>query len=213
MKTDPFGRRPPLPLPVRGRHVGDGTEGGPRAGQVGSGGCGRGTGVNVLQIVLDLGQAEVEDLCLISVGDENVGGLDIAVNDALRMGGIECIGDLDSQIKSDVIFEWPACNAMSKGLTLQAFHRDEGAPCGFVNFVNRANVRMVQRGCCFGFALKAAEGLRVTGNIIWNKLQRDEAVQSKVLGLVDHTHTTTAEFFQDAEVRNGLANHGEILGS
>jgi hypothetical protein len=32
-----------------------------------------------------------------------------------------------------------------------------------------------------------------------------------VLGLVDHTHPTTTEFFEDAVVRDGLANHGQRL--
>jgi hypothetical protein len=32
-------------------------------------------------------------------------------------------------------------------------------------------------------------------------------VQARVLGLVDHTHPTTAQFLDDAVVRDGVADH------
>ena len=40
------------------------------------------------------------------------------------------------------------------------------------------------------------------------EFQGDEAVELGVLGLVDHSHAAATEFFEDAVVRDGLANHG-----
>jgi hypothetical protein len=34
--------------------------------------------------------------------------------------------------------------------------------------------------------------------------------RSSVLGLVNHTHATTAEHFPNAVMRNGLADHGWV---
>ena len=75
-----------LPAHLLGRHVGDGPERRAGAGEmlVGCRGspccalrCGRG------RAPVTLGQTEVENLGVTALGDENVGGLDVAVNDAL----------------------------------------------------------------------------------------------------------------------------------
>jgi hypothetical protein len=39
------------------------------------------------------------------------------------------------------------------------------------------------------------------------ELERDEAVKASVFRFVHDTHAATAKFFDDAVVRNGLANH------
>jgi len=67
---------------------------------------------------------------------------------------------------------------------------------------------MVQRRGRPGLASEAFEGLRVVGNIIRQEFQGDETSEFDILGLVDHTHAASAKFFEDAVVRNGLADHG-----
>jgi len=44
-----------------------------------------------------------------------------------------------------------------------------------------------------------------------NPLFNDEAMQSRVLSLVDHAHTADAKFLDDAVVRDGLAITGANL--
>ena len=39
------------------------------------------------------------------------------------------------------------------------------------------------------------------------ELQRDQAMQPRVFGLVDHAHPAAAELFDDAVMRDGLADH------
>ena len=47
---------------------------------------------------------------------------------------------------------------------------------------------------------------------VW-ELEGNEAVQPRVLCFVDHTHPAAAQFFDDAIMRDGLADHcAEILG-
>ncbi len=77
----------------------------------------------------------------------------------------------------------------------------------FANFVNGADVGMVQRRGSLGFALKAGESLRVFGYVVGQELQSNEPAELHVLGFVDHTHPTAAEFLNDAVVRDGLADH------
>jgi hypothetical protein len=64
---------------------------------------------------------------------------------------------------------------------------------------------MVQCGSGLRFALETGECLRVLGYLIGEKFQRNETMQPRVFGLVDHSHTTTAQLLKDAVVRDGLA--------
>ena len=73
--------------------------------------------------------------------------------------------------------------------------------------VNGADIGMVQRRCGLRFAPKSRQGLGIAGHFVGQKLQRDKAVQARVLGFVDHAHATAAELFDDAVVRDGLADH------
>src|SRR5262249_1145667 len=45
------------------------------------------------------GEAEVENFCLAAVSDKDVSGLDIAMNDAFFVGGVERVGYLDSDFE------------------------------------------------------------------------------------------------------------------
>ncbi len=57
------------------------------------------------------------------------------------------------------------------------------------------------------FALKTSEGLCISGHFFRQKFERDKAVETNVLSLIDNTHATTAQLLNDAVVRDGLADH------
>jgi hypothetical protein len=65
---------------------------------------------------------------------------------------------------------------------------------------------MVQCRSGLGLTPKAFERLRVSGHVFWKKFESDKSVEASVLGLIDDTHPTAAEFFEDAVVRDGLAD-------
>ncbi len=96
---------------------------------------------------------------------------------------------------------------MFQGHAIQKFHGDERVTTFLSDIVNGADVGMVQRGCSLGFSLETAEGLGIAGNFIGQKLQSYEAMQASVFGLVDDTHSTAAEFLDDAVVRDSSADH------
>ena len=58
---------------------------------------------------------------------------------------------------------------------VEKLHRDEGVAALFADFVNGADVGMVQRGCGSRLALEAVERLRVARQLLRQKFQRDEA--------------------------------------
>ena len=89
---------------------------------------------------------------------------------------------------------------------VQKLHGDERFAVLVVNFVDGADVRMIQCRGSLGFALKAAECLRVFGYLVGQELEGDKATELDILGLVDHTHPAAAQLLDDAVVRDGLAD-------
>ena len=96
---------------------------------------------------------------------------------------------------------------MLQGVAIQKLHGDESLAVLLANVVNRADVGMVERGCSLGFALEAAECLRVAGHFVGQEFQAYKTVQPSVLGLVNHPHPAAAELFDNAVVRNCLVDH------
>src|SRR5436309_12271873 len=74
--------------------------------------------------------------------------------------------------------------------------------------MDRANIGMIQGGSCPRFTLKSLQRLMIGRELIGQELESNVAAQTQVFGLIDHTHATAAQSFQDAVMRNGLANHG-----
>jgi len=66
---------------------------------------------------------------------------------------------------------------------------------------------MVQRGSSSRLAAKAFESLRVSRQLVGQKLQCDEAPQLRVFSFIDDAHTPAAQLFDDAVARYRLTDH------
>src|ERR1017187_6938634 len=75
------------------------------------------------------------------------------------------------------------------------------------DFVNGADVGMVQSRGSLRFTLETGESLCVFSNVIWQELQGHEAVKLYVFSPVDDTHPASTEFLQDTVVRDSLVDH------
>src|SRR5262245_40230801 len=78
----------------------------------------------------------------------------------------------------------------------------------FTDLVNDTNIRVVQCGGSPGLTLESHQGLAIRNHLARQELERHLATQPRVLGLVDHSHTTSANLLQNVIVRNGLASDG-----
>ena len=76
------------------------------------------------------------------------------MNNALRVSGVQRIHNLTRQLQERPCLQWLSSDVMLERLPLQQLHDDEGLPAvldAFVDIVDRADVRMIQRrgGTCF----------------------------------------------------------------
>ncbi len=142
-----------------------------------------------------------------ALGDEDVRGLDVAMNDAFGVSSIESVGDLNGECKKSVVFQGAPGHHVLEREAVEKFHRDEALAVVLADFVDGADVGVVQRGSGAGFAAKAFESLRILRNVFGEEFERDKATEGGVFGLVNNAHPAAAQFFDDAIVRDGLADH------
>src|SRR5437868_4642116 len=95
---------------------------------------------------------------------------------------------------------------------VQKLHDDERLTLVLADFVNGADIGMVQCRGSLRFALEAGQSLGILGYIVGQELERDETAEFGVLSLVHHSHTATSDLFDNAVVRNGLLDHS-LLGT
>ena len=159
-----------------------------------------------LRLRRQLGEAEVEHLRLAARGDEDVGRLDVAVDDAVararrRARRRSAIAEIEQLVER----QRPAADAgASSVLAVEQLHDDERLALVLADVVDRADVRMVQRRGGARLALEALERLRVARQLARQELERDLAAEARVLGAVDDTHAAAAEPVEDAVVGEDL---------
>ncbi len=162
---------------------------------------------NAVRLQRHFGQPEIENLRLTSIRHKDVRWLDVPMDDSLRVCGVERVGDLDAQIEHRFDLQRLASDPVPECLPLQQFHGDEGSPIGLVNLVDRANIRVVQRGRSLGLPLKTAESLCVVGEFVGKELKGNVATELQVFCLIHHAHAATADLAEYAVMGNRLP-HG-----
>ena len=155
-------------------------------------------------------ETKVKDLGVAAAGHEDIGGFDVAMDNALGVGSVERIRDFDGELQQKVGLERLAGDAVLQGEAVQVFHDDEGLAVLLVDLVDGADVGMIQGRGGAGFALKSFKGLSIRCNLFGEKLESDEASELDVLSFVDDTHAAAAKFFDDAIVRDDLIDHSSL---
>ena len=134
--------------------------------------------------------------------EENIRGLDIAVNDSLPVRSVQRSGHLNPDLQQFVQRDSSLRDAVLQRLAFQKFHYQEMLALVFINVVNDANIWMVQCGGRACFPTEALDGMGIARSIVRQEFQRDQAAEFCVFGGVHHAHSAAAELFHDAVMRN-----------
>src|SRR5208337_2729824 len=140
----------------------------------------------------DLGQAKIKNFGVAALSDKNVCRLNVAMDDALGVGGVERIGDLDAQQKQRVEFHGTVADEMLQRCAVEVLHDDVGLAVLLAYVVDGADIGMIEGGCGSSLAAEALERLAVSGYIFGEEFEGDEAVEAGVLGFVHDAHTAAA---------------------
>ena len=166
-----------------------------------------------------LREPEVQDLDLAVRGDLHVGGLEVAVDDALLVRFLEGLGDLAGDRDRVLHRHRAALEPLGEVLTLDELHRQEvhsGAvgPRHALEAVDLGDVRVVESGEEPGLAVEPGEPLGVGREALRQQLDRDLAPEPGVGRAKDLPHPPGPEGRRDPVVRQGLADHlNPLIGS
>ena len=123
------------------------------------------------------------------------------------MGGIERIGNLNSQVEQEVDRQRLAVDTVLQRLPLEKLHREEGAAVVFANVVDRADIRMIEGRGGASLPPEPLQHGQLSGDLVRQKFERHKAPQAGVLSFVDHPHPATADFFEHPVVGDSFTNH------
>jgi hypothetical protein len=203
-----------------------------RERQVGDGGGCSGAGSEVAEAGgaarggLGAGEAEVEDADAAVVADHDVGGLEVAVDEAGRVGGREALAGLANM--AGELGEGSPALALepgAQGHAVHEFHGDVDLAAEGADLVDADDVGVGEPGHGLGLAQQAVAG-QVLAGLGVEQLDGDLAVELLVVGGIDDAGAAAAELAQDGEAadrgrgrgvlhagRAGEAGAGEVGGS
>src|SRR5437016_505255 len=125
----------------------------------------------------EFGEAKIENFDGATVGHENVGGLDIAMDDALFVCGVQGVSELDADVNGAQNGEGAEGNQLVEGLAFEQLHGDEGPAIVFLDGVNGAYAGMIERGGGAGLTEETFESLGVAVGVFREEFQGYPAAQ------------------------------------
>jgi hypothetical protein len=154
------------------------------------------------------GQSEIENLRVSAFRNEDVCGLYVTMHYTFGMRSIQGIRDFDRKREKRIHLKRPAGNAVLECHSLEIFHHDERLAIVLADFVDSADVWMIERRSCSRFPAKSLKGLPVRRYTLGKKLESDEASELGVFRLINNAHPAAAEFLNNSVVGYGRAEHG-----
>jgi len=135
------------------------------------------------------------------------------VNDAPLVRPDQSVACLQDDANSLLHRERTARDPILQRFAVIAGHREEDfAFRCFIDFVDGADVGVIQRRGGAGFVKEATLGFVVPNRLRRQELQRHRPAQLQILGPVHHAHAATAEFVLDPVMGYGAADHSGSPG-
>jgi hypothetical protein len=119
---------------------------------------------------------------------QDVGRLQVPVDEAQAVGGVDRAGHLDQDLDARVHAQF--AGGVGQGRAAHQLHGDPGRPFGAVHVIDLADVRVVHPALGLGFAQEPDHAVRVHAA---QDLQGDGALQHWIPGLPDFAHAALAQ--------------------
>ena len=115
------------------------------------------------------------------------------MDDPLLVRGLERFGNLVRDVQRLLDRHRPAHETVGERLALDQLHDEQMTTGGFLEAVQRGDVRMIQRGEDSGFTLEARQAIRIGGPRLRQQLDRHRTTELRVVGAIDLAHPTRAK--------------------
>ena len=160
-----------------------------------------------------LRQPKVEDLHRAVGTDLDIGRLQIAMDNPVLVCRVERIGDLSGDRQGFGKGNRATRDAPGQVLALGQLHDERVKVRALLDAVDLRDVRMVK--CCerFGLAIEAGQSFGVVGERLGQHLQCDVAIEPRVTGVINLSHSAGADGgtdFERPESRAGPYVHVEL---
>jgi hypothetical protein len=161
--------------------------------------------------LVSMGRARGKSMSLPAFGQHDVGGLEVAMDDAAAMRTVERAGDFDPVARDLASWQRSFLEAGGEGFALEVLHHQVVEVVLAPNVVERADVRVRELGDGAGFALEAGADLGIRGEVGGEDLDGDRAAEAGIARLVDLAHSAFAQLLHDSIRPKRLADHGRVL--
>jgi hypothetical protein len=140
-----------------------------------------------------LGETEVQNFDPAVFGDENIFGLQVAMDDALFVRAGHTLRDLHAVLDGFALRQRAAFHNGAQALAFEQLGNEKGRAILLADVKNREDIGVIQRGDRAGFQLKTMQAIRIGCKCLWEYLQGNIAPEARVLCAVDFTHSTRAD--------------------
>ena len=171
-----------------GAHVGRGAQNGARFSRRGRDGR-RDVGVTTRKRWRHrFGESEIDELDLPVRSEPDVGRLQVAMDDALRVGGVEAGGDLLRQGDGFADRNRTARNQIGERFALDERHHEKVDAVLCADVVQRTDVQMLDGRNRARFAFEALNKAGRSGDVRGKNLDGDRAIETRVARPIDFAH-------------------------
>jgi hypothetical protein len=174
-------------------------------------GNGRGVAKPALcERIHELGETKVDDLHVAVVCDQQVLGLEVAMNDAVLVHFGQRIAGLDGPVERPSQLHRAIAKHVAQRTSLDVLHRDVGPVVDLTDVVNRRDVRMVDRRGQPGFLKKPLAPGLVAREVRADQFERGPALQLEVFDEKDLAHSAFTEALDHPVMTNSCAQYGGL---
>jgi len=132
------------------------------------------------------------------------------MHDALGVRRVERVGDLRPEVDEAIGLKGTPADGLRQHLSVEHLHREEMTPFVLADFVDRANVGVVQAGNRARFVLKARDAAISIGR---EELDNDLSAQREILGAIHDRAGALPELLPDAVMRDRLSCHVRAIAA
>jgi hypothetical protein len=139
-------------------------------------------------------------------GESEIRGLEVAVDDALVVGGLEAAGQLAAGAQDVLLGKGSLAEGLVERRTGDELHDEKVDAVLGVEVQQMGDVRVGEAREGVGLLAETAASILVPQGALGEHLQRDVAVQLLVVGAVDLAHAPGSEALDDAVVGERAAD-------